>query len=100
MRKAKFAIPFIRDQDGGVLVEAAVLIPILFVFLLGLVDFLNLFQQWNAAAKAVEVGARIAAVSDPVATGLTGSNNIAVQAVSDLRPLGSPMRDFEVTCNG
>ena len=31
---------------------------------------MNALYQWNAAAKAVEIGARIAAVSDPVASGL------------------------------
>ena len=36
-------------------------------------DFLFLFYQWNVAAKAVEIGARIAAVSDPVATNLDAS---------------------------
>jgi Flp pilus assembly protein TadG len=59
------------DQRGGVLVEATVMLGILFVFVLGSVDFLMAFYQWNAAAKAVQVGARIAAVSTPVDDGLT-----------------------------
>jgi Flp pilus assembly protein TadG len=91
---------FIRDQDGGPLVEAAVLIPILFTFLLGSVDFLNAFRQWNAGTKAVEVGARLAAVSDPVVTGLTGTTNIATSAVSSSVVLGAPMPVFQVTCDG
>ena len=61
---------FARDQAGSVLVETTVLIPIVFVFLLGAVDFLMAFYQWNLATKAVQVGARIAVVSDPVADGL------------------------------
>ena len=60
-----------RDETGGVLVEATVMIVIMFVFVLGSVDFLMAMYQWNAAAKAVQVGARIAAVSDPVATGIS-----------------------------
>ena len=43
---------------------------ILFIFILGSIDFLMAMYQWNAAAKAVQVGARIAAVSTPVANGL------------------------------
>jgi Flp pilus assembly protein TadG len=93
-------VAFLRDEDGGPLVEAAVMIPILFTFLLGSVDFLFAFSQWNEATKAVEVGARLAAVSDPVANGLTGSNNIAVQAVTGSTVLGDPMPDFQVTCDG
>jgi len=87
-----------RDEAGGPLVEAAVLIPILFVFSMGSVDFLNALQQWNSATKAVEVGARIAAVSDPVANGLNTLSTNAVTA--GLANLGAPMPAFTVTCNG
>src|SRR5437667_447347 len=86
------------DETGGPLVEAAILIPILFVFSMGSVDFLNALQQWNSAAKAVEVGARIAAVSDPVANGLTSLSTNAVTA--GLATLGDPMPAFTVTCSG
>ena len=89
-----------RDQAGGALVEATVLIPILFVFLLGSVDFLYAFYQWTAATKAMQVGARLAAVSDPVATGMTGATNIAKSAVNGSTVFtGDPMPDFQVTCN-
>jgi hypothetical protein len=88
---------FARDENGGVLVETTIMMPIMFVFLLGLVDLLYAFYQWNAAAKAVQVGARIAAVSDPVAQGL-GNVSAAVVSAS-LRP-GSPMPAFTVTCDG
>jgi hypothetical protein len=67
------------------------------VLVLGSVDFLFAFYQWNAAAKAVQVGARIAAVSDPVATGLSGLSAAVVSAA--LRP-GSAMPPFTVTCDG
>lgn len=74
------------------------MIPILFIFLLGSVDFLNALRQWNSATKAVEVGARLAAVSDPVATGL---NSIPTSAVNPPAVnVGDPMPDFEVTCDG
>jgi Flp pilus assembly protein TadG len=87
----------VADQAGNVLVETTVMIPILFTFLLGGVDFLNAFLQWSAAAKAVEVGARIAAVSDPVASGL---NSIPTSALSSTVHLGDPMPAFTVTCDG
>ena len=68
-KSMSFTRLFARDQDGSVLVEATVMIPILLVFLLGAVDFLFAFYQLERRDKAVEVGARIAAVSDPVADG-------------------------------
>src|SRR5215831_19129873 len=88
---------FIRDDNGGVLVEATIMITIVFVFVLGAIDFLFAFYQWNAATKAVQVGARIAAVSDPVVSGLNALSAGVVSA--SLRP-GSAMPSFTVTCDG
>src|ERR1700730_11004585 len=88
---------FTRDNDGGVLVEATIMITIMFVFVLGSIDFLFAFYQWNAATKAVQVGVRIAAVSDPVVKGLNGLSASVVSA--SLRP-GSAMPSFTVTCDG
>jgi Flp pilus assembly protein TadG len=89
-------IRFWRDEVGGLLVEVAVLIPIVFLFLFASADFLIAFYQWTAASKAVEVGARLAAVSDPVASGL---NTIPTNMVTSAEPVGyTPMPDFQVTC--
>jgi hypothetical protein len=97
MRIAMMVLRFARDNNGGVLVEATIMMTFMFVLVLGSVDFLFAFYQWNAAAKAVQVGARIAAVSDPVAAGL---NSLSARVVSaSLRP-GSAMPSFTVTCDG
>lgn len=88
---------FTADKSGSVLVEATIMLTIMFVFVLGSIDFLFAFYEWNAATKAVQVGARIAAVSDPVFSGL---NNLSEALVSaSLRP-GSAMPSFTVTCDG
>jgi hypothetical protein len=84
-----------RAEDGAVFAEFAILLPIVVVVVCGSIDFLYAFYQWNAAAKAVEVGARIAAVSDPVAEGL---NTLANQAVLNGAMPGAPMPAFAVTC--
>jgi hypothetical protein len=97
MRTSSFFAELARDEDGGPLVEVAVTLPILILFLFGGIDFMNALYQWNAAAKAVEIGARIAAVSDPVASGLT---SIANEVVSPSLASGSPMPDFTIECDG
>src|SRR5262245_40991895 len=89
---------FLRRQDGSVMVEAAVMIPMIFVFVLGGIDFLFAFYQWNAASKAVQLGARIAAVSDPVAQDL-GDLSINVVGISG-DPGDQTMPSFTVTCSG
>jgi Flp pilus assembly protein TadG len=96
----------LRDQNGGVLVETTIMISIVLVFVLGSVDFLFAFYQWNAAAKALEIGARIAAVSNPPASGLScitttcaGSDSLSTRVVSSSLHVGDTMPSFTVTCN-
>src|SRR5215470_922636 len=89
---------FWRDQAGAVLVETTVMMALMLIVLLGSIDFLSLLYQWNAATKAVQLGARIAAVSNPVAAGL---NNLSIAVVNAaLAPPGAAMPFFEVRCDG
>lgn len=83
------------DHAGAVFAEFAILLPLIVTVVCGSIDFLYAFYQWNAAAKAVEVGARIAAVSDPVAPGL---NNMSNEAILNGAMPGDPMPSFTVTC--
>jgi TadE-like protein len=94
---SSFIARLARDEDGGPLVEVAITLPILILFLMGGVDFMNALYQWNAAAKAAEIGARIAAVSDPIASGLA---SIADDALNSGLASGNPMPDFTVECDG
>ena len=91
------AANFSRDQRGAVIVEVTIVLTFMFVLVLGGIEFLLLFYQWNAAAKAVQVGARLAAVSDPVAAGLNGLSAAVVTAAV---PPGAAMPNFAITCNG
>lgn len=84
-----------RDQEGAVFAEFAIMLPMIVFVVFGSIDFLYAFYQWNAAAKAVEIGARIAAVSDPVAPGL---NQLSSQALLNGAMPGTPMPAFTVTC--
>jgi hypothetical protein len=88
---------FLRDQHGAVMVEVTVMLSITLVLVFGAIDFLLLFYQWNAAAKAVQIGARLAAVSEPVASGL---NRLSQAVVSASVPAGAAMPNFVVTCDG
>src|SRR5215831_9752463 len=88
---------FLRDQQGSVLVEVTIMLSITLMLVLGALDFLLLFYQWNAAAKAAQIGARLAAVSDPVALGLNGLSHAVV---SLWVPPGAAMPKFVITCDG
>ena len=52
------------------MVEMTIVSTLLFALTLGFVDFGYAFYQWNAATKAVQVGARLASISDAVAANL------------------------------
>jgi len=62
---------FAKSEDGSTMVEMAIVSTLLFTLTLGFVDFGYAFYQWNAATKAVQIGARLASISDPIATNLT-----------------------------
>jgi Flp pilus assembly protein TadG len=100
MRRAALSrAAFGRDESGSVLVEVSILLPIIIPVIFGSVDLLYALYQWNAAAKAVEVGARIAAVSDPIAAGLNSlTNSVAVSLNAAGQPLTMPA--FTISCNG
>ena len=97
MKIATTVSRFSRDATGSVLVEVTLVLPILIFFILGSIDFLFAFYEWNAATRAVQVGARLAAVSDPVASSLDSMSVAVISTV--LRP-GSAMPSFTVTCDG
>ncbi|MDJ1159214.1 TadE/TadG family type IV pilus assembly protein [Chelatococcus sp. SYSU_G07232] len=87
----------IRDTGGSVMVEVAVTITLTLVFLLGTVDFLFAFQQWNRAIKAAERGARIAAVSAPVDAGLKSLDGLDTGFTpGDPLPAGY----YDILCDG
>ena len=79
---------FVRARDGVVLVEFTIVMLVLLVVTLGLVDFATALYQWNNASKAAELGARLAAVSAPVASNLTNSASFP------------PTNPFNVACSG
>jgi Flp pilus assembly pilin Flp len=66
---------FLRDQRGAVMVEVTIMLSITLVLVLGAIYFLLLFYQWNAAAKAVQIGARAKSVAR-VTVGWSGLSKV------------------------
>jgi Flp pilus assembly protein TadG len=83
------------DECGGALAEAAIVLPLFLVFVFGSVDFLMAMYQWNAATKAVQLGARIAAVSSPVSSDIATLTGLG----GGVNP-GDAMPSFTRTCDG
>jgi len=68
---------FARSEDGAAMVEMTIVSTLLFALVLGFVDFGYAFYQWNAATKAVQIGARLASISDAVATNLATAGPVS-----------------------
>ena len=61
---------FIRNQGGASLAEYVVILMLLMILTFGIMDMGYALWQWNNAEKAGQFGARLAAVSTPLAPGL------------------------------
>ena len=75
-----------RDADGAVMVEFSIVILVLLTVTGGMVDFSLALYQYNNASKAVQLGGRLAATSDPVA----GPNFSLLTGT----------QDFNIVCSG
>ncbi|HET9812659.1 MAG TPA: TadE/TadG family type IV pilus assembly protein [Sphingomicrobium sp.] len=61
----------LRNASGGsITVEFALVLPILLIFLLGIIDAGRFMWTWNQAEKATQMGARYAAVTDAADDGM------------------------------
>ena len=84
---------FWRDESGSSMIEFTVAMTGFFLILFGIIEFSYVFYQWNAATKAVQFGARLAAVSDPVASALTTLTGMEGGALP-----GDAMPNFNYVC--
>jgi Flp pilus assembly pilin Flp len=86
---------FGADARGVTTVEFGLVASVLFTLLFGLIDFGYAFWQWSSATKALELGVRLAAVSDPVSSDLKTMTGLSA-TVQD----GDPMPDYQRVCSG
>jgi Flp pilus assembly protein TadG len=76
------------------MVEFSIIALLLLMLTGGIVDFGVAFFEWNAASKAVQQGARLAAVSDPVDSHLKSVTGLSSASAGD------PFPAFKVVCSG
>lgn len=78
------------------MIEFSLIVSLLLFLTMGAVDFSLAFFQWNAATKAVQLGARLAAVSNPVASNLSSWTGMEGGAEAGDYPAPA----FEWVCDG
>lgn len=59
-------VSFWQDQRGVTLVEGLITLPLVLLMFAAFVEFGYAMSQWNQTVKALQFGARLAAVSDPL----------------------------------
>ena len=83
------------DPSGAVAVEFGLVASMFIVMLFGLMEFGTAFWQWNQATKALQLGVRLAAVSDPVSSDLKTMTGLSATVEE-----GDPMPYFQRICSG
>jgi len=63
-----------RAESGATAAEFALVLPLLLLFLFGIIDTGRMMWTWNQAEKATQMGARMAVVTDMVPGGLSTKN--------------------------
>jgi hypothetical protein len=86
---------FARNTTGASMIEFAILAFLFFALTGGLIDFSLAFYEWNAASKALQQGARLASVSDPISSDLKTLTGLEGGAAP-----GDPFPDFVRVCSG
>lgn len=60
------SLPLGRDDSGTTTIEFTIVVLLFLLLTFGLVEFGHMLWQYNSAAKAAQLGARLAAISNPV----------------------------------
>lgn len=90
---------FLRDDRGASAVEFALVLPLMLLFLFGIIDVGRFAWQINEVGKAVQVGARRAVVTDLIPNSLSTYS----YAISGGVPQGTvvpPAKFPGITCTG
>ena len=87
-----------HSRSGSGAAEFALVLPLLILFIFGLIDAARFAWTWNRAEKAAQMGARMAVVTDVIPGGLYTYDYVGVGGLTqgDIIPAGA---FGSITCN-
>lgn len=89
---------FVRHRAAATAAEFALVVPLLLLFLFGIIDVGRLMYEWNLAEKSTQMGVRFAVVTNVVPTGLINYDFTTV-GVTQGSPVNSTLFPG-VSCTG
>jgi len=88
----------VGDERGASAAEFALVLPLLLLFLFGIIDAGRFMWEYNEAEKATQMGVRYAAVTNPIAPGLSSYSFAVSGGIGAGNPV--PTTSFDsMTCN-
>ena len=91
---------FAREQGGGAMVETLIVLNVIVLIIAAFVEMGLAVNQWNLAAKAAQVGARLAAVSDSVDSSLSEWSGEVTDVVEPGDPIPAGQGFADRICSG
>lgn len=79
---------FRRQEEGSVLAEFAIVLPLFLILLMAVIDFGQIYLRWILAEKATAIAARIAVVRPPICPGVPTFND-RTQGIPKTSPFGT-----------
>ena len=98
-RALHFVRGFAQDRAAATAAEFALLLPLLILFLFGIIDVGRLMWEWNQAEKATQMGVRFAVVTNIVPTGLADYDFTTISGVLQGAPINATIFPG-VSCTG
>ncbi|MCV9961699.1 pilus assembly protein [Pararhizobium sp. BT-229] len=95
-------LSFWRDDRGVSLAEGLITIPLVLLIFAAFIEFGYAMSQWNQTVKALQYGARLAAVSDPLVDSDDFADTFPTEADDPLNNGDSTPNDstISMTCGG
>ncbi|MFN3620928.1 TadE/TadG family type IV pilus assembly protein [Sphingorhabdus sp.] len=87
------------DRTAASAAEFALVLPLLLLFIFGIIDVGRLMWEWNQAEKATQMGVRFAAVTDVVPSGLVSYDFTTISGVVQGAPVSLALFPG-VSCTG
>ena len=85
-----------RDCRAASAAEFALVLPLLLLFLLGMLDVGRLMWTWNRAEKATQMGVRYAVVADLVASGIKDYSTLGLtDGAGQVLTQGDTLEDYD-----